>query len=85
MSKLARLRYDLDCKIDKLKRKNKFTLANLNAVVSEYEGEVQKLGGDATSYSQNVLRQNIQTAVVSIANKSLTHNSNRAKCFGVRN
>lgn len=75
MSKLARLRYDLDCKIDKLKRKNKFTLGNLNTVVSEYEEEVQKLGGDATSYSQNVLRQNMQTAVVCIANINTTTNS----------
>ncbi|XP_066140533.1 LOW QUALITY PROTEIN: uncharacterized protein [Euwallacea fornicatus] len=56
ISRKVQLRYDLDCKIDKLKRQNKLTISNLNAYLRNYNNELQTLGEDYTQCSQNMLQ-----------------------------
>ncbi|KAH1025378.1 hypothetical protein HUJ05_010113 [Dendroctonus ponderosae] len=51
----ARLRYDLNCRIQKLKLQNKFSISNLNKLINEYNENRQKLDTDVTPYSPNMM------------------------------
>ncbi|XP_066248399.1 uncharacterized protein [Euwallacea similis] len=57
ISRKVQLRYDLDCKIDKLKRQNRLTISNLNAYLRNYNSEMRTLEEDFTQYSQNMLQE----------------------------
>lgn len=51
----ARLRYDLNCKIQKLKLQNKFSIANVNTLINEYNESKQKIDSYVAPYSPNMM------------------------------
>ncbi|CAH1129253.1 unnamed protein product [Ceutorhynchus assimilis] len=57
IDKRVRLRYALDCKLNKLKLRKRFTLAQLNELIAEFDSEMQKLGTEDYEYSQNIINQ----------------------------